>query len=211
MQIVVLADGLQKAALSASLSSTADVIWISDEADFLRNGQAEAFLDLWFVNNESRKALLAKLLPKPVIINSVTDTLPETNPAFVRINGWPSFLSSPLVEASCSNEETKRKTEGVFSLFGKTIEWLPDEPGFVTARVVSMIVNEAFLALAEGVSTREDINTAMKLGTAYPYGPFAWAEKIGLQNIVTLLRKLSQTEPRYKPAELLVQETNKAT
>ncbi len=53
-------------------------------------------------------------------------------------------------------------------------------------------------------------NIAMKLGTAYPYGPFEWVEKIGVQNIVTLLLKLSKTQTRYIPSELLVQETNKA-
>ena len=42
-----------------------------------------------------------------------------------------------------------------------------------------MIINEAFLALQEGVSTKEEINTAMKLGTNYPLGPFEWVEKIG--------------------------------
>jgi 3-hydroxybutyryl-CoA dehydrogenase len=69
---------------------------------------------------------------------------------------------------------------------------------------------QAFIALGEGVSTIEEINTAMKLGTAYPYGPFEWVEKIGVQNIVTLLHKLSKTQFRYTPSELLVQETNKA-
>jgi 3-hydroxybutyryl-CoA dehydrogenase len=54
------------------------------------------------------------------------------------------------------------------------------------------------------------MDTAMKLGTAYPYGPFEWGNKIGLQNIVNLLKKLSKKQPRYTPCELLVQETDKA-
>jgi 3-hydroxybutyryl-CoA dehydrogenase len=54
-----------------------------------------------------------------------------------------------------------------------------------------MIVNEAFIALKEGVSTKEEIDIAMKLGTNYPYGPFEWAEKIGTERIKNLLSKLS--------------------
>jgi 3-hydroxybutyryl-CoA dehydrogenase len=73
-----------------------------------------------------------------------------------------------------------------------------------------MIINEAFFALSENVTTIEEIDTAMKLGTAYPYGPFEWGNKIGLQNIVTLLKKLSKKQPRYIPCELLVQETDQA-
>ena len=83
-------------------------------------------------------------------------------------------------------------------------------PGFITPRVISMIINEAYFALAEGVSTPEEIDTAMKLGTAYPHGPLTWGDKIGLQNIVTLLQKLSVAQPRYAPCEFLVQEAAKA-
>lgn len=210
MQVIVLADAIQREEFSAGLSPEADVVWVNDEKDFLNYKDAVAFVDLEFINEASRKALLAQLLPKPVIINSVTDTLSEINASFIRVNGWHTFLSSSIIEAACNNEEVKQNVEDVFAIFNKKIEWLPDEPGFITARVVSMIINEAYISLGEGVSTMEEINTAMKLGTAYPYGPFEWAEKIGVQNIVTLLNKLHQTQSRYAPSELLVQETNKA-
>lgn len=209
MQIIVLADALEREELSNN-SPVSDTVWIDDEKDFLQYKDADAFIDLEFVNDAKRITLLTELLPKPVIINSVTETLQETNSSFIRINGWNTFLSSSLIEASCSDEGLKLKAEEIFSAFNKKVEWLRDEPGFITARVISMIINEAFISLGEGVSTQEEINTAMKLGTAYPYGPFEWAEKIGLQNIVTLLTKLSKTQTRYAPSELLVQETNKA-
>ena len=90
------------------------------------------------------------------------------------------------------------------------MEWLPDAPGFVSARVISMIINEAFFALEEGVSTPQEIDTAMKLGTAYSYGPFEWSNKIGLQNIVNLLTALSHQNSSYTPNSLLLQETDKA-
>lgn len=205
MQIVVLAAALQEAEMRSSLLAEASLVWINQVEEFAAHQQADAFIDLGYVNEASRNALLAALLPKPVIVNSVVHTLKRTNEAFVRINGWRTFLSSPLLEAAASSEAARAKANAVFSVLGKKAEWLPDEPGFVTARVVSMIVNEAYLALAEGVSTKEEINTAMKLGTAYPYGPFEWAEKIGLANIVALLQKLSETQPRYRPAEGLVE------
>ena len=210
MQIIVLANALQKEEMLSNVSLPADIVWANDKEEFFTYKDADAFIDLEFLNDAGRKNLLAELLPKPVIINSVTDTLKETNNDFIRINGWNTFLSSSLIEASCNNEGAKQKAEEVFSAFNKQIEWLPNEPGFITARVISMIINEAFLALGEGVSTKEEINIAMKLGTAYPYGPFEWGEKIGLQNIVALLTKLSETQSRYKPSELMVQETDKA-
>lgn len=208
MQIIILTDELQKAELFSS-QSFFDVEWISDAEEFLQHRTADAFIDLAFLNEKGRKALLAKLLPKPVIINSVANTLRETDDSFIRINGWNTFLSSGLIEAACNNESLKKEAEGIFERLNKKVEWLPDEPGFVTPRVVSMMINEAYISLGEGVSTKEEINTAMKLGTSYPYGPFEWAEKIGVQNIVTLLEKLTEANVRYKPTEFLVQETNR--
>lgn len=209
MQLIVLANAEQGEALLSHGSFDVAVTYINEVTAFAKHKEADAYIDLEFVNDPHRNALLAQLLPKPVVINSVTDTLPEINEKFVRINGWTTFLSSAVLEASCKEEALKPVAEQIFSLFGKELEWLPDEPGFITPRVVSMIINEAFIALEEGVSTREEINTAMKLGTAYPYGPFEWAEKIGVKNIILLLQKLSEQKSRYTPSPLLLQEMHK--
>jgi len=196
MEIVVLADELQKQELAHGLSPRG-VVWINNEEEFRRYKNADAYIDLEFVNDANRIALLNKLLPKLVIINCVTDTLQKTNSSFVRINGWNTFLKSSIIEASSLNENVKQKTEEVFSHFNKKIEWVDDIVGFITPRVVSMIINEAFISLKEGVSTKEEIDTAMKLGTNYPYGPFEWAEKIGVDNLKKLLNKLSKEHNRY--------------
>ena len=63
-----------------------------------------------------------------------------------------------------------------------------------------MIINEAWFSLAENISTREEIDTAMKLGTNYPYGPFEWGDKIGLDRVSALLNELHKTDTRYSIA-----------
>jgi 3-hydroxybutyryl-CoA dehydrogenase len=74
---------------------------------------------------------------------------------------------------------------------GKTAEDNEIEPSeVVSLRVISCIVNEAFLALSEGVATAEDIDRAMKLGANYPKGPFEWVEEIGARSIVETLDSL---------------------
>ena len=72
-----------------------------------------------------------------------------------------------------------------------------DDYGFIAARIIAMIINEAYYALEENVSTKEQIDIAMKLGTNYPYGPFEWSEKIGIEKIYLLLEKLSVQNKRY--------------
>jgi len=205
MRIIV--NGAEKARqelLQEGVKQGADIQFATSVESFLEYKGGDAYIDLSFKNDEKEIAIL-KELEGLVIINSVIDTLSEIDASFIRINAWPGFLGS-IVEASCLSEEVKRKTELVFEQFNKKIEWLPDEPGFVTPRVISMIINEAYIALEKGVSTRAEIDEAMKLGTAYPFGPFEWALNIGIANIVALLSRLSNEKSQYKPAALLVQE-----
>lgn len=206
MQIVVLCNDSLKEELAGNISEAASVIWINDAAQFSNHPLADAIIDLQFTPTEQRIGLLKKLLPRPVIIGSVITTLAETDTSFIRINNWPTFLKAHAVEASCGHEDLKKLAENILQCFHKNIEWLPDVPGFVTPRVISTIINEAYFALAENVSTKEEINIALKLGTAYPYGPFEWSEKIGLHNIAALLQKLSAVQKRYTPNALLLKE-----
>jgi 3-hydroxybutyryl-CoA dehydrogenase len=178
--------------------------WVFEKVDLLRYQAADAVVDLLYENTRVNNALLRQMRGLK-IINSVVDTLSETDGSFVRINGWNTFLKNSSIEASCRHEDLKKLAEAAFSQFDKTLAWLPDEPGFVVPRVVSLIVNEAYFALSEGVSTRAEIDIAMQLGTAYPFGPFDWSEKIGLKNISALLQQLSTRQPRYTPAPLLLQ------
>ena len=202
MPIVVLTDeNLKQELLNDVKILEEEVIYIKDIGEFHEH-KADAFIDLLF--QESHIGTLKQLLPGPVIINSVSRTLAETNTSFVRINAWPTLLKSPVIEASALEKSNIEKTESIFSYFNKKIEWLPDEIGFITPRVISMIINEAFMAFEENISTKEEINTAMKLGTNYPYGPFEWAEKIGLDKISSLLLRLSKEQTRYQPSSSLL-------
>lgn len=166
----------------------------------------ECYIDLLFEPSDERKNKLKQLQPAVIIVNAVTTTLADLPGNFVRINGWPSFLKRKITEASCTNDEIRIKAEKILSCFDKKTEWVSDVPGFVTARVVSMVINEAYLALEERVSSKEEIDIAMKLGTNYPYGPFEWSKKIGIKNIYELLQSLSVQNSRYEPASLLKQE-----
>ena len=83
---------------------------------------------------------------------------------------------------------------------------VPDVPGMISTRVIAMIINEAYFGLGDGISSKKDIDIAMKLGTNYPYGPFEWGEKIGLKKIYALLKKLSEKDDRYTVAPALEKE-----
>jgi 3-hydroxybutyryl-CoA dehydrogenase len=206
MRLVVLADEvLREELLSNGKTSKAEIKWVKQIEQFAHEENADGFIDLLFDNTRKRIELLAEL-SKPVIINSVVDTLEVINAQFVRINAWPGFLTRQLVEASCNTKPLKEKSEELFDCLNKKIEWVPDVPGFIAARVIAMIINEAWFALEEGISTKEEIDIAMKLGTNYPFGPFEWGKQIGLQKIYALLVKLTMISKRYRPAELMTKQ-----
>ncbi len=102
-------------------------------------------------------------------------------------------------------------TAKVFNSLGWNFVFVKDEPGLVAARVICMIINEAFFALQEEVSTVNEIDLAMKLGANYPYGPFEWQNKIGLQNIYQLLKTLSEKDKRYSTSPLLEKKYRELT
>ncbi|MBS1566894.1 MAG: hypothetical protein JST39_21110, partial [Bacteroidetes bacterium] len=163
-------------------------------------------LDLLFENEPTRVQALAQWLPRPVIVNAVIDTLDRIGQPFIRLNAWPGFLLHPILEITPPPMQQKAAQE-LFTQLGWNCRIVPDIPGMVSARVIAMIINEAWYTYGDGISTREEIDTAMKLGTNYPQGPFVWGEKIGAANIRRLLEAMHASDSRYEAAPALKAET----
>jgi 3-hydroxybutyryl-CoA dehydrogenase len=101
----------------------------------------------------------------------------------------PSYLQRSMVEGGLLGKKSGR------GFYDYSVEETGEDHGFepsehLALRVISCIVNEAFLALSEGVAAAEDIDRAMKLGANYPRGPFEWVEEIGAHSIVETLDSL---------------------
>lgn len=206
MNIVVITDETGKNELLNQVNEVPPAItW---QREIAAVPEAGFCIDLLFDESKERIQQLRQAFPIPVAINAVTTTLADLPTGFIRFNGWSGFLKGPLLEAAAT-EEDKIITEQGFAVLGKKPEWVADIPGFITARVVSMIINEAYYALDEKLSSKQEIDTAMKLGTNYPMGPFEWSEKIGLEKIVGLLKRLSLTNSRYLPSALLEKQVRK--
>ena len=205
MNVLALANDRQKEELLAlPVNDSIQIKWMTDIAP----GTDQSFdvcIDLLFENNPGRIEWLKNSGASLIIINSVDTRLQDLHKDFIRINGWNTFLKRPVVEAAAYNTELKAKAEELFLNLGRKTEWVADITGFITPRVVAAIINEAFFALEEKVSTREEIDIAMKTGTNYPYGPFEWSEKIGLSAVYSVLMALSKEQSRYQPSILLKQ------
>jgi len=199
MILAVLASDLQKEEMAASAFFRKHEVLYSENISLWSNHIADAFIDLSFETSPERIEKLGKLLPKPVLVNSVTDTLDRIHPDFIRVNGWHGFLKGNCLEAS-ANSEMQIKAA---ALFGEEMVFVKDLPGFISARIVAMIINEAYFTWEAGTSTKAEIDIAMKLGTGYPFGPFEWAGLIGIERVKKLLERLAEGNPIYQSSQSL--------
>ena len=203
--IRILASDEQKQELLKTEPDETRIRWVANLEALLAE-QADAYIDLQFEPSAARISALKKCLPATVIIHSVEHTLASLGVPFVRVNAWAGFLERPLIECAIAAPGNEGKIENTCSILKRERVIVPDEPGFISARILAMIINEAYFALAEAVSSRRDIDLAMRTGTNYPYGPFEWGDKIGLKKIVALLSELAVTDSRYQPCGLLLAE-----
>jgi 3-hydroxybutyryl-CoA dehydrogenase len=216
MKLAILADPKQKAEwLSKQSLASVELYWASS-LEHLIEAQVDAYFDLLFQPGKDRLMSLLSL-NKPVFLSEVIHTLPtlinaaspaiELKTPLSRLNAWPTFLKRDLIELATDGTRKEEKAAGIFSALGWKCKWVPDIPGLISARVIAMVINEAYFTLQDEVSTKEEIDIAMKLGTNYPYGPFEWSELIGLRNIYQLLEEMSKTDLKYKACDLLREET----
>lgn len=114
-----------------------------------------------------------------------------------------------LVEVVKGYNTSEQTTEKVVA-FSRTLNKVPvtaqDYPGFVSNRILMPMINEAIVALFEGVAHVEAIDTIMQLGMAHPMGPLKLADFIGLDVCLSILNVLYEGlgNPRYAPCPLLV-------
>lgn len=174
-----------------------NVIWV--RAENFKTFKEYADADAYFNLREDAFLLNYSFTDSPVFINSVIESIRDNKNVY-RINGWNGFLEKNTWEIPGKPDD---KAIEVLAFLNKKIIPAPDEPGLISLRIIAMIINEAYFAIAEDVSSEKEIDIAMKLGTNYPLGPFEWGEKIGLENIYRLLLKLCKENKKYLPAPSL--------
>ncbi len=172
-------------------------------------------------NSEIKKSIFTQLdqyAPAHCILASNTSSISITQLANVThrpsqvigmhfMNPVPVMKLVEIINGQVTSEAT---TEAIVSLT-KTIDKIPcvvkDFPGFIANRILMPMINEAIIALSEGVSDAATIDQIMKLGMAHPMGPLQLADYIGLdvcRNIMVIMQEGFQND-KYAPSPLLVQ------
>jgi 3-hydroxybutyryl-CoA dehydrogenase len=121
------------------------------------------------------------------------------------MNPVPVMQLVELIRALTTSDETFEVTRELCVKFGKTPAEAGDYPGFLINRILMPMINEAAYCLYQGVGTRENIDTVMRLGANHPMGPLALADLIGLDTCLAIMETLFNgfCDSKYRPCPLL--------
>ncbi|MDD4774977.1 MAG: 3-hydroxybutyryl-CoA dehydrogenase [Syntrophomonas sp.] len=161
---------------------------------------------------------LDRIAPPHAILASNTSSLPITQIAAVTkrpgqvigmhfMNPVPVMKLVEVIRGLATTDEVYNTIEEASIKMGKTPVWCKDVPGFISNRVLQVMINEALWELYEGVAPAENIDNIMKLGMNHPMGPCALADLIGLDTVLAILNVMytGYGDPKYRPSPLLKQ------
>ena len=169
-----------------------NVSWVGSTNELL-NTNADVLIDCTFCDPQLPGTSRPFLFHSPV--NTLT-SLQATGMAG-RFCAWNTFLKRQLWDIAITDANDGTWVNRLADELGWKFCIVQDEPGLIAPRMVCNIINEARHVFRAGISSQREIDLAMKLGTNYPYGPFEWEDKIGADNINTLLTKLEGQQSFY--------------
>ena len=159
---------------------------------------------------------LEEICPRETILASNTSGIPVSLLASATrrpdkvigthfMNPVPLMKGVEIVKTLLTSEQTLKVSLDFVKSLGKETVVVKDSPGFVTNRIITLVMNEAAKLLEENLASIQDIDKIEKLSHNWPMGPFELADMVGIDVLVDLLEGVYQQTgwERYKPAPIL--------
>lgn len=193
------------------IKPTTDIKDGAKDADFV--------IEAVFERSDVKKGVLKQLdeiSPSNTILASNTSTIPISllGSATKRpdkvigthfMNPVPLMRGVEIIKSVVTSEETLNTSLDFIHSLGKETAVVKDSPGFVTNRLMPLVLNEAAKMYEEGLSTVEDADKIVRLSFNWPMGPFQLLDLIGIDTICDVLEAIyiETGWERYKPAPVI--------
>jgi 3-hydroxybutyryl-CoA dehydrogenase len=120
-------------------------------------------------------------------------------------NPVPVMPLIEIVRGLLTSDETLDTVRALGAVLRKEIVIAKDNPGFIVNLLLLPYLFDAIRALENGVATKEDIDTAIKLGLNHPMGPFTLLDFVGLDTCLFIGDAMYQEfkDARYAAPPLL--------
>lgn len=210
---------VKRGSVTEEQAANIDTITMQTTYDGL--GEVELVIEAVYESVEAKKAVwnaVNNAAPASAVFASNTSSLSITELAqfvdeparFCGMHFFNPVAMMPLVEvvrAMDTAEETITFVRDFAAAIGKTPIVCEDKPGFIVNRLLIPYINDAVHALAEGVASAEDIDTAMKLGANMPIGPLGLADLVGIDVGLAATESLFHEfgDPKFRPHPLMRQ------
>jgi 3-hydroxybutyryl-CoA dehydrogenase len=121
------------------------------------------------------------------------------------MNPVPVMPLLEVVRTILTSDETLETALAFGKSLGKVTVVAKDTPGFIVNRLLIPYLLDAFRAYEEGLATREDIDTSIKLGLNHPMGPLTLADFVGLDTCLFIADAMFEEtkDPRFAAPPLL--------
>ena len=121
------------------------------------------------------------------------------------MNPVPLMPVVELIRGERTSEETIVAARSLLAQAGRHSILVNDSPGFVTNRVMMLMVNEAMFLVHEGVSNAQDVDRLFKTCFGHKMGPLETADLIGLDTVLKSLEVIYEelNDSKYRPCPLL--------
>ena len=120
-------------------------------------------------------------------------------------NPVPLMKLVEVVRTLSTSDSTYKAASEWCRAIGKTVVTTGDTPGFVVNRLLVPYMLDAIRVYEQGLASRDDIDSAMRLGCGYPVGPLFLTDYVGLDTTFSIAEIMFNEfkEPRFAPPTLL--------
>ncbi len=141
----------------------------------------------------------------PVMDMAVHSSRPNRVVGFHFFNPAPVMPLVELVRTVIADDAVVEASRRFAERIGKVPVVVGDRRGFIANQLLFPYLNQAVWMVEGGYATKEDVDTAMRLGAGLPMGPIALTDLVGIDTFLGIMEAIHEEigDTRFAPRPIL--------